>query len=102
MTPLERAARALADVTIFWDETYDGAFVVKGDPTRYATNAEAEKAQAKAQVRAVIEAIREPSEAMVQAYADGIDKDACISPEAYWIRDDGFSAMIDALLEEGA
>ncbi len=77
MTPLERAARALSDGP---------------HPSECCW----EKA------RAVIEAIREPSEAMVQAYADGIDKDACISPEAYWIRDDGFSAMIDALLEEGA
>lgn len=87
MTPIERAARVIAELA------GGGPWERMSEPHRESYIDEA---------RAVIAAIREPSEAMVQAYADGIDKDACISPEAYWIRDDGFSAMIDALLEEGA
>lgn len=84
MTPLERAARALSDGP---------------HPSEWCW----EKA------RAVIKAIREPSEAMVDAWMDatlelpdGMQHDAPADVvDPYQARSD-WRAMIDALLEEGA
>lgn len=89
MTPLEHAARALAQ-------------------TRYGYDAwEQEDADGRqrllAEARAVIEAIREPSEAMTKAGRDSLEHDSDGSllggPEE--AAHNTYSRMIDALLEEG-
>lgn len=93
MTPLERAARALAswDLGLTGDEQVDRQRFgeMLGSRQHVVTLCWKEKLE---QVRAVLNAIREPSEGMVQAgTADG---DWPHSHETW-------QAMIDALLAEG-
>lgn len=74
MTPIERAARAMADNLESHELNWEGYVHC---------------------VRATLSAIHEPSEAMVKA---GWDSECIIpsqSPEGAW------TAMIDAMLEEG-
>lgn len=86
MTPLERAARAVREQIAFEQDEDDGdRFMVEGGLRGHEFFNEI--------ARALIEAIREPSEAMIKAAwseaSEGGDP-----PEIY-------AAMIDALLKEG-
>jgi len=111
MTPIERAARALAicDQPKIYDRGASG-YSAESYAALYWPNYVG-------QARAVIEAIREPSEGMVAAAAatpgirevDGLLKVAnsmgqIISPAALTTGspvEQAYQAMIDALLEEG-
>lgn len=77
MTPLERAARAVYKVS------YNGPYGPEDEDAAWRTQLDA--------VRAVLTAIREPSEAMDRAAAE------C---ESSYVGD-VFTAMIDAALAEG-
>lgn len=97
MTPLERAARAMATE---YGQDPDEIILVeavgtRGRLARWQCNLPA--------VRAVIEAIREPSEAMTKAGRDSLEHDSDGSllggPEE--AAHNTYSRMIDALLEEG-
>ncbi|MBN9504970.1 MAG: hypothetical protein J0I69_02995 [Altererythrobacter sp.] len=79
MTPLERAARALCSL----DGNPENA-TMEGKPLWQDYLPEA---------RAVLEAIREPSDAMLEV--DARRPDGSFYPEDHW------RAMIDAALEEG-
>jgi hypothetical protein len=99
MTSVERAARALAEALQAQEPQHGGTFHVDSDDLR-ATVIDG-TFDLYALARAVIAAIREPSEGMVEA--------AVLSTVDVWgdERDAGrefkieFSAAIDALLEEG-
>lgn len=103
MTPIERAARALHDRTVHVRRVRDCEHpqrepverVVAGTPWDDLTEQEREKRRD--DVRAVIAAIREPSEGMEDA-AEAVD-----DPHAYGYSSAGvhWPAMIDALLAEG-
>lgn len=105
MTPLVRAARAMCEA-----RGEDGFPILNADPdfgdyplTQEGTSdlCPFTESDVITLARAVLQAIREPSEGMVEAYADGIAKDAVLDPDAYCLRDDGWAAAIDAALEEG-
>ena len=90
MTPLERAARAMATE---YGQDPDEIILVeavgtRGRLARWQCNLPA--------VRAVIEAIREPSEAMTRAF-EAVSPDQWNNPHP----NDAWRAGIDALLEEG-
>lgn len=51
-------------------------------------------------VRTVLQAIREPNNAMLEAYTDAeVASDPGQSPDAYHCSPDGFAAMIDEVLK---
>ena len=89
-SPLERAARALGDTPDLAGATLRKALIAVGSPD----NGEQTLRHL---ARAVIEAIREPSETMVDASRaeEGCGCPCCVGA-------DDWSTMIDALLAEGA
>jgi len=102
MTPLERAARAL------WVENGRPYHMDEPSPSMAVPEQRPDWQRFVPQARAVLMAIREPSEAMVQAWLDApLDLPEGVSFEApaeiidpYHARSD-WRAMIDAALEEG-
>lgn len=89
MTPIERASRAIIDAA-----QEQGAYV-GGEPDNLRSVPIDGVIDAEAMVRAVLAAIREPSEAMKQVgYGAAGDMMTGCEPDAY-------TAMIDAMLEEG-
>lgn len=92
MTPLERAARALC--TLDGKEPDVGEpFDVEAQPFGGPASSEPSWLSYRDAARAVLQAIREPSDAMLDA-GDIWTNEQC-SPDAIW------QAMIDAALEEG-
>lgn len=86
MSPLERAARAVRDEIAY--PHGDGTFVVEGGFRDDAFFREV--------ACAVLEAIREPSEAMLKAASCGPGKPSYTVSSGLWVR------MIDALSDKGA
>lgn len=110
MSPLERAARALHETTR--ETRYIRDPESPSSPPREVTKppvawdglADSVRASYVSQARAVLGAIREPSEGMIEAYANGVSRGLApgesVGPEAYRLREDGFAAMIDAVLSD--
>jgi len=90
MTPLERAARALYER----GQDYRSPMTTLGDPLPWEDLTTASRARYFAGAHVVLQAIREPSEAMIYAHSEGGlgFNDQVISD---------WQAMIDAALEEG-
>lgn len=83
--PLERAIAAVNNTSRVQDIAGDQVGVLGAEPLHVVVNPEEV-------ARAVLQAIREPSEGMIEA---GLDLGPDHDPERY------FTAMIDAALEEG-
>ena len=90
-TPLERAAQAVAEgVAYRWE---DGSWMVEGGRMNDANFTEI--------ARAVLTAIREPSEVMSEAGGEFCENHNCHKDDMACDAHDCWQAMIDAALEEG-